>query len=251
MTEVLLVIMVIYVTMVYGPIAAFLVELFPTKIRYTSMSLPYHIGNGWFGGMLPLTATAMVAATGDIYYGLWYPIVVALMTLIIGASSFAKRRTATSVPTSTPQGIDAGSGDQPPSRITEGPPRAGLSLSCSVMQAQLPAVAQFERLQHVAVRGALHESDECRRHAGLEWAREARMAGDHTPRIRNSDPLQVAHDALVPQVHAPVFAGADVGREAAVHISDEQYGITVERGIADFGARLYIDRALPRRRHRE
>jgi len=85
MTEVLLVIMVLYVTMVYGPIAAFLVELFPTKIRYTSMSLPYHIGNGWFGGMLPLTATAMVAATGDIYYGLWYPIVVAVMTLIIGA----------------------------------------------------------------------------------------------------------------------------------------------------------------------
>jgi hypothetical protein len=85
MTEVILVIMVIYVTMVYGPIAAFLVELFPTKIRYTSMSLPYHIGNGWFGGMLPLTATAMVAATGDIYYGLWYPIVVAIMTLVIGA----------------------------------------------------------------------------------------------------------------------------------------------------------------------
>ena len=85
MAELLLVIMVIYVTMVYGPIAAFLVELFPTKIRYTSMSLPYHIGNGWFGGMLPLTATAMVAATGDIYYGLWYPIVVALMTLVIGA----------------------------------------------------------------------------------------------------------------------------------------------------------------------
>jgi hypothetical protein len=84
MTELILVIMVIYVTMVYGPIAAFLVELFPTEIRYTSMSLPYHIGNGWFGGMLPLTATAMVAATGDIYYGLWYPIVVAVMTLIIG-----------------------------------------------------------------------------------------------------------------------------------------------------------------------
>jgi hypothetical protein len=84
MAELLLVIMVIYVTMVYGPIAAFLVELFPTQIRYTSMSLPYHIGNGWFGGMLPLTATAMVAATGDIYYGLWYPIVVAVMTLIIG-----------------------------------------------------------------------------------------------------------------------------------------------------------------------
>src|SRR5207249_4296743 len=85
MTEVILVIMVIYVTMVYGPIAAFLVELFPTQIRYTSMSLPYHIGNGWFGGMLPLTATAMVAATGDIYYGLWYPIVVSIMTVIIGA----------------------------------------------------------------------------------------------------------------------------------------------------------------------
>jgi len=85
MAEVLLVIMVIYVTMVYGPIAAFLVELFPTEIRYTSMSLPYHIGNGWFGGMLPLTATAMVAATGDIYYGLWYPIVVAVMSLIIGS----------------------------------------------------------------------------------------------------------------------------------------------------------------------
>jgi len=85
MTELILVIMVIYVTMVYGPIAAFLVELFPTQIRYTSMSLPYHIGNGWFGGMLPLTATAMVAATGDIYYGLWYPIVVSIMTVIIGA----------------------------------------------------------------------------------------------------------------------------------------------------------------------
>jgi len=85
MAELILVIMVIYVTMVYGPIAAFLVELFPTKIRYTSMSLPYHIGNGWFGGMLPLLATAMVAAYGDIYFGLWYPIVVAVMTLIIGA----------------------------------------------------------------------------------------------------------------------------------------------------------------------
>jgi len=85
MAELILVIMVIYVTMVYGPIAAFLVELFPVRIRYTSMSLPYHIGNGWFGGMLPLTATAMVAATGDIYYGLWYPIVVAIMTLVIGA----------------------------------------------------------------------------------------------------------------------------------------------------------------------
>jgi MFS family permease len=84
MTLLILFIMLIYVTMVYGPIAAFLVELFPTRIRYTSMSLPYHIGNGWFGGMLPLLATAMVAATGDIYYGLWYPIVVALMTVVIG-----------------------------------------------------------------------------------------------------------------------------------------------------------------------
>src|SRR5438034_1264453 len=84
MTELILVIMVIYVTMVYGPIAAFLVELFPTQIRYTSMSLPYHIGNGWFGGMLPLLATAIVAATGDIYAGLWYPIVVSVMTLLVG-----------------------------------------------------------------------------------------------------------------------------------------------------------------------
>jgi MFS family permease len=84
MTEAILVLMVIYVTMVYGPIAAFLVELFPARIRYTSMSLPYHIGNGWFGGMLPLLATAMVAASGDIYFGLWYPIGVAAMTLVLG-----------------------------------------------------------------------------------------------------------------------------------------------------------------------
>src|SRR2546426_7411331 len=84
MTLLLLVIMVIYVTMVYGPIAAYLVEMFPTQIRYTSMSLPYHIGNGWFGGMLPLLATAIAAASGDIYYGLWYPIVVAVMTCIVG-----------------------------------------------------------------------------------------------------------------------------------------------------------------------
>ena len=84
MAELILVIMVIYVTMVYGPIAAFLVEMFPTRIRYTSMSLPYHIGNGWFGGMLPLLATAVVAATGNIYAGLWYPIGVAVMTLIVG-----------------------------------------------------------------------------------------------------------------------------------------------------------------------
>jgi MFS family permease len=84
MTELILVIMVIYVTMVYGPQAAFLVELFPTRIRYTSLSLPYHIGAGWFGGMLPLLATAIVAATGNIYNGLWYPIAVAVMTAVIG-----------------------------------------------------------------------------------------------------------------------------------------------------------------------
>lgn len=77
--------MVILVTMVYGPIAALLVELFPSRIRYTSMSLPYHIGNGWFGGFLPTTAFAMVAATGDIYYGLWYPVVLAVVTLVLGA----------------------------------------------------------------------------------------------------------------------------------------------------------------------
>jgi MFS family permease len=80
----ILVVMVIYVTMVYGPIAAFLVELFPTRIRYTSMSLPYHIGNGWFGGMLPLLATAIVAKTGNIYAGLWYPIAVSLLTVVVG-----------------------------------------------------------------------------------------------------------------------------------------------------------------------
>jgi MFS family permease len=85
MVTLLLTILVIYVTMVYGPIAAMLVEMFPTRIRYTSMSLPYHIGNGWFGGFLPTTAFAIVAATGNIYNGLWYPILVALMTLVIGA----------------------------------------------------------------------------------------------------------------------------------------------------------------------
>ncbi|QHE76232.1 MFS transporter [Hydrogenophaga sp. PBL-H3] len=84
MVLVILVFLVILVTMVYGPIAAMLVELFPTRIRYTSMSLPYHIGNGWFGGLLPTTAFAMVAATGDIYYGLWYPVIVATGTFIIG-----------------------------------------------------------------------------------------------------------------------------------------------------------------------
>ncbi len=84
MTLGILFIFLIYVTMVYGPIAAFLVELFPTNIRYTSMSLPYHIGNGWFGGMLPLIATAIVALKGNIYYGLWYPVIVSLITVVIG-----------------------------------------------------------------------------------------------------------------------------------------------------------------------
>lgn len=84
MVLLLLTILVIYVTMVYGPIAAWLVEMFPARIRYTSMSLPYHIGNGWFGGFLPTFAFAMVAATGNIYSGLWYPIVIAIMTAVIG-----------------------------------------------------------------------------------------------------------------------------------------------------------------------
>ena len=84
MTIFLLWLLVIYVTMVYGPIAAYLVELFPTRIRYTSMSLPYHIGNGWFGGFLPAISFALVAATGNIYYGLWYPIGIAVMSIIIG-----------------------------------------------------------------------------------------------------------------------------------------------------------------------
>ena len=80
----LLFLLMFYVTMVYGPIAAALVEMFPARIRYTSMSLPYHIGNGWFGGFLPTTAFAMVAATGNIYYGLWYPIVIAAVTVVVG-----------------------------------------------------------------------------------------------------------------------------------------------------------------------
>ena len=84
MLVLLLFILVIYVTMVYGPIAAMLVEMFPTRIRYTSMSLPYHIGNGWFGGFLPPIAFAIVAKTGNIYSGLWYPVIIALVTLVIG-----------------------------------------------------------------------------------------------------------------------------------------------------------------------
>jgi MFS family permease len=85
MLVLLLFILVVYVTMVYGPIAAMLVEMFPTRIRYSAMSLPYHIGNGWFGGLLPTISFALVAANGNIYYGLWYPIIIALVTVVIGA----------------------------------------------------------------------------------------------------------------------------------------------------------------------
>jgi MFS family permease len=93
----ILTLLVIYVTMVYGPIAAWLVELFPARIRYTSMSLPYHIGNGWFGGFLPTFSFALVAYTGDIYYGLWYPIVVALATVVIGGLFLRETRGAAEV----------------------------------------------------------------------------------------------------------------------------------------------------------
>ncbi len=92
----ILFILVVYVTMVYGPIAAILVEMFPTRIRYTGMSLPYHIGNGWFGGLLPATVFAMSAAKGDIYYGLWYPIAIAAMSLIVG-TIFVKDTLGTSL----------------------------------------------------------------------------------------------------------------------------------------------------------
>jgi MFS family permease len=85
MLGVLVFIQVIYVTMVYGPIAAFLVEAFPARIRYTSLSLPYHFGNGWFGGFLPLIATAVYPRTGNIYSGLWYPITVALIRFVVGS----------------------------------------------------------------------------------------------------------------------------------------------------------------------
>ena len=84
MTVLLLTILVVYVTLVYAPIAAWLVELFPTRIRYSGLSLPYHIGNGWFGGFLPAIVFAIVAATGNIYSGLWYPIVIASMSLVVG-----------------------------------------------------------------------------------------------------------------------------------------------------------------------
>ena len=84
MTVLLLWVLVIYVTLVYAPIAAWLVELFPTRIRYSGLSLPYHIGNGWFGGFLPATVFAIVASTGNIYSGLWYPVGVAAISLVIG-----------------------------------------------------------------------------------------------------------------------------------------------------------------------
>ena len=80
----LLTILMLYITMVYGPIAAMLVEIFPARIRYSSMSLPYHIGNGWFGGFMPSVAFALVAMSGDIYFGLWYPVIIAGGTLVIG-----------------------------------------------------------------------------------------------------------------------------------------------------------------------
>ena len=84
MLVLLLFVLVLYVTMVYGPVAAMLVEMFPTRIRYSSMSLPYHIGNGWFGGLLPTTVFALVAFNGNIYFGLWYPIIIAAVTFVIG-----------------------------------------------------------------------------------------------------------------------------------------------------------------------
>jgi MFS family permease len=93
LTVAILALLVLYVTMVYGPIAAMLVELFPARIRYTSMSLPYHIGNGWFGGFLPTTAFAIVAATGNVYSGLWYPIAIAGLTLIVGLFLLPETRT--------------------------------------------------------------------------------------------------------------------------------------------------------------
>jgi MFS family permease len=92
MVMLILFILALYVTIVYAPMAAWLVELFPARIRYTSMSLPYHIGNGWFGGFLPTIAFAMVAATGDIYYGLWYPIIISLMTFVVGTFFMAETK---------------------------------------------------------------------------------------------------------------------------------------------------------------
>ena len=96
MTVVMLWLLVIYVTLVYAPIAAWLVELFPSRIRYSGMSLPYHIGNGWFGGFLPATVFAIAAATGNIYSGLWYPVGIAIMSLVSASCSCRKPRTSIS-----------------------------------------------------------------------------------------------------------------------------------------------------------
>ena len=120
-------ILVIYVTMVYGPIAAMLVELFPTRIRYTSMSLPYHIGNGWFGGLLPTTAFAIVASTGNMYNGLWYPIVIATMTFIIGTALHPRdegRRHLRARPLTAASRID-GAGARAPAFFHGRPARPG------------------------------------------------------------------------------------------------------------------------------
>ena len=111
MIVLLLFVLVLFVTMVYGPIAAFLVESFPAKIRYTSVSLPYHVGNGYFGGFLPLIATSLVAATGNIYAGLWFPIIVAIMTFIVGTLLLRETHTKTihdetAEPYPTPAGGD-------------------------------------------------------------------------------------------------------------------------------------------------
>ncbi|MCW5549952.1 MAG: MFS transporter, partial [Opitutaceae bacterium] len=95
MLVILVLVQVLFVTMVYGPIAAFLVELFPTRIRYTSMSLPYHVGNGVFGGLVPFIATALVARTGNIYAGLIYPICIALLTAVIGFIWIKEKRRGT------------------------------------------------------------------------------------------------------------------------------------------------------------
>jgi hypothetical protein len=92
MVMLMLVCLVLLVAMVYGPIAASLVELFPTRIRYTAMSLPYHIGNGWFGGFLPTTAFAFVAATGNIYAGVWYPVVIAAISFVVGLAFLPETR---------------------------------------------------------------------------------------------------------------------------------------------------------------
>jgi hypothetical protein len=96
MVMLLLVVLVIYVCMVYAPMGPWLVELFPARIRYTSLSLPYHIGNGWFGGFLPFFAFAIVAATGNIYSGLWYPVIGAAVTVVVGV--FFMRETDTQAP---------------------------------------------------------------------------------------------------------------------------------------------------------